>query len=226
MNESVLTFELPGPSHGVAYLTPRAMGDMGIDESAREGLFHDLKSQGREVDWLRQIHSREVLVSDDEPVAGQKGDGIITDRPDRWIGVTVADCLPIYGVSADGRVRFIVHSGWKGTGILAEVLGTAAKRYGVEARDMSVLIGPGIGSCCYSVGDDRAELFRQRYGSKSVAVREGVAHLDLGYCNEVLAETAGVRHLARVDRCTSCDSSLGSFRREGPGAFTRMFAFL
>jgi polyphenol oxidase len=152
---------------------------------------------------------------------------MVTDRAELLLTITVADCLPIYLVDRRTGAFALVHSGWKGTGIVVEAVRTMASVYGTRAADLAVTIGPGIGACCYTVPDERYELFRARFGPEAVQRGpDGSCRLDLRAANELLLEREGVERVTTITDCTSCNPLLGSFRREGPAAFTRMLAFI
>jgi YfiH family protein len=154
---------------------------------------------------------------------------MVTSRPDLLLTVTVADCLPIFLADRVSGAFAIVHSGWKGTGIVIEAIRLMTGRFGARVQDIAVAIGPGIGPCCYSVPPERYEEFRERFGDRSVArgtAGRGEFLLDLRGANLGLLEAEGVRDIAVVEECTCCSSRLGSFRREGPAKFTRMLAFI
>ena len=179
---------------------------------------------------LRQVHSRRIHVVDGqaaEEMARLEGDGLLTDHPDAVLSVTVADCLPIFLADTRTGAFGVVHSGWRGTGIAAEALALMAARFGSAAADISAVIGPGIGPCCYNVPEDRAEVFLTTYGATTV-VRgpDGAPRLDLRAANVELLLRGGVRDISVVADCTSCTPSLGSFRRQGAGAYTLMLAWI
>ncbi len=118
--------------------------------------------------------------------------------------VFVADCLPI-ALSGPGGVA-IVHGGWRG--LAAGIVGAAARSIG--ARDAA--IGPGIGACCYEVGDEVLVAF--------APLGDGVAQgrmLDLAAVARRLLERAGVERIQSTQLCTSCNPDLFfSHRRDGP----------
>ena len=130
----------------------------------------------------RQVHSRRVVpVPEGAPAAGApyrrgpadfatiEADGLITRLPGVWLAVTVADCLPIWLAErrggAGGRAIGLVHSGWKGTGILREAVRRMRDELGVPPEALAVTIGPGIGPCCYAVPEERFAAFRAEFGA-------------------------------------------------------------
>jgi len=216
-----------------AGLSLAAAGDMDLSRRAelpwRSRLFTALGVAPDRVRAVRQVHSRTVIRVDGSEAADGpfvEADGMVSDRPDLLLTVTVADCLPI--LLADPRTGGfgLVHSGWKGTGIVVEAARTMARVFGSRAADIAVTIGPGIGPCCYTVPEDRHRLFRADFGDRAVQRGlDGSFRLDLRAANVALLEREGVGHVSIVSDCTSCDPLLGSFRRQGPG-FTRMLAFI
>jgi len=96
-------------------------------------------------------------------------------------------------------------------------------RYGTRAANVAATIGPGIGSCCYHVPEERAELFSRQFGGAAVVRNhDGTPSLDLREANLGLLRDAGVERVTVVEDCTSCSEALGSFRRQGPASYSLM----
>ena len=113
---------------------------------------------------------------------------------------------------------------YKRQGILEAALRGMAERFGSRPSTIAVVLGPAIGPCCYSVSEERALRFTADFGEESVSLRGHAHFLDLRQANISLAERAGIGDLLSIDACTSCDTRLGSFRRQGAASFTRMLA--
>ncbi|HEY6835726.1 MAG TPA: polyphenol oxidase family protein [Gaiellaceae bacterium] len=145
-----------------------------------------------------QHHSPDVV----KARAGERGrraDGLWTDDRGLPVLALAADCLPIALARANGRepALAVLHAGWRG------LLGGIAAS-GVHALGdglVSAVVGPGIGPCCYEVGDDVAASFRRAFGLG--LVRDG--KLDLWSAAERALRAAGVTRVDRVDLCTSCN---------------------
>src|SRR4029078_9890038 len=92
--------------------------------------------------------------------------------------VFTADCLPVAVARANGDTPAIaaLHVGWRG--LLAGIVQTSVLELGGGAP--RGVIGPGIGPCCYDVGEDVAAPFRARFGEE--IVRDG--KLDLWSATE------------------------------------------
>jgi YfiH family protein len=145
-----------------------------------------------------QHHSAEVLKA--RPGArGNRADGLWTDERGLPLLALAADCLPIALARANGSepVLAVLHVGWRGLlgGIASS--GVAALGGGL----VSAVIGPGIGPCCYDVGEDVAARFRRAFGL-------GLVHdgkLDLWSAGERALRAAGCVRVDRMDVCTACN---------------------
>lgn len=214
------------------YLTLREAGDMGPSgaerQARRDELLQETGVDPRRFATVRQVHSREVVIlRAGAPVPPDtEADGILTDDPERVLGVTVADCMPIFLSAPRVGVFGALHSGWRGTGILGVALELLRTRFGAESREVSVALGPSIGSCCYQVDEGRAALFADQWGDRAVVRRDDGPYLDLQQANLGILEREGVETVYASRQCTSCSPELGSFRREGAAHFTRMMAFI
>jgi hypothetical protein len=167
-------------------------------------------------------HSRKVIFPSE---SGDAADGIVL-APDLGLAasVTVADCMPIWILDRGSGAFGILHSGWRGTGILAVAVRAMAERLGSAPDSMAVILGPAIGPCCYSVPAERAAKFSAEFGAAAVSRRGDGWRLDLRSANVSIAEGLGIGRVLSIEACSSCDERLGSYRRQGPTSFTRMIA--
>ncbi len=90
------------------------------------------------------------------PDAIPEVDGIITDQSGLLLAIQTADCIPVLVVDRVRRVVAGFHAGWRGTVDRIVELGveTMCAEFGSEPGDLTAAIGPGIGPCCYTVGDE------------------------------------------------------------------------
>ncbi len=210
-------------------------GDMSlarrVDGPWRRSFLDAIGAPPRRTFALHQVHSKDVLIVDSqEPEALEAipADAMVCARPDVLLTVTVADCLPIFLVDPAHGAFGIVHSGWRGTGIVLEALRLMGQAFGTEPGRVTAVLGPGIGPCCYTVPRERYEKFRSDFGSRAVVLGTTPEdyRLDLRSANVDLLSRAGVADISACGDCTSCSTALGSFRRQGPQGFTRMLAFI
>jgi len=160
-----------------------------------------------------QVHGADVLEWDAPPDRGgfaepgaelEKVDGHVTDIPELALLVLVADCLPV-ALAGEGRVAML-HCGWRG--LAAGIVERAVDRFD---RPPAAVIGPGIESCCYEVGDEVLAAFEDLPG-----VADG-RMLDLREVASRKLRAAGVREQQHAGGCTCCRAELYfSHRRDGP----------
>ncbi len=224
------TTEKTFPSMGISLYAAGSMGpSYDVRNPNRLRLYGELDIRQDQVACLRQEHTQIVHILNDTADASRYsenpliGDGLISNCRDVILGVTSADCLPIFFFHISGFPFGVVHSGWKGTGIIQVALSTMAEGFDIPMDELVVAIGPGIGSCCYEVDDSRADYFRRTFGEKSVV---GGNNIDLRQANIAICEKTGIGKVFVCSDCTSCSSDLGSFRREGVDSFTRMIALI
>ncbi len=233
----IFPFPQAGPA---AILSLRSAGDLGWllgqEAPARKAFLASLGLDAAQVLGTELHHTRRILFlrpgsqtlwgspRPGEPPDGR--DGFLVD-PALGLGVTitVADCMPIWILDRASGAWGVLHSGWKGTGILATAVEALASAYGSRPADISVILGPAIGACCYPVPEERARGFEAEFGPGSVVWAEGSPRLDLRAANLSLAEDLGLGSVLSIEACTSCDIRLGSYRREGQASFTRMLAY-
>jgi len=165
---------------------------------------------------LKQEHGDvvHVIENGERPHAG---DGFIVLERGVCAIIKTADCLPVIIYARDGSVAAIVHAGWRGSA--AHIVGKTLSRLsamGFAPGSLGVLIGPGIGPCCYNVGEDVVSAFRSAgYGEGIFERRGSSTFLDLKEANREAAEAEGVGEIADVGLCTACRGDLFfSARRE------------
>jgi purine-nucleoside/S-methyl-5'-thioadenosine phosphorylase / adenosine deaminase len=155
-----------------------------------------------------QVHSARVLQAA-PALRGEHADGLWTDQPGLPILAMSADCLPI-AIARTGEGRpgvAVLHAGWRG--LLAGIVAAGADALG--GTTLTAAIGPGIGPCCYEVGEEVAAPFRERFGDDVVHANR----LDLWTSAERALRAAGVQRVDRFDRCTACEpETFFSHRRD------------
>lgn len=207
--------ESPYDSLNLGLLTddaPEAVGEN------RRRLAAALGFEPEQVVFARQVHGTRLIehpaesrgsfrspIDQKEPRVGlPEADGHVVREPGLAPLVFTADCLPV-AVAGPGGVAML-HAGWRGLagGILAA--GAAA----VEAT--SGAIGPGIGPCCYEVGEEVLDAFS--------GLGEGVAAgrmLDLPEIARRLLAQAGVERVESAGLCTRCEEELFFSHRRDAG---------
>ncbi len=209
---------------------------------------------------LRQFHSNLVIVAsaaDAERERPRKADGAITAEPGLLIAIQTADCIPVLVADKRRRVVGAFHAGWRGTVKRIVELGVGRMRleFGSQPEDLIAAIGPGMGQCCYEVGEELVsefesqfsygrELFREVFDSDPVRKKYPMLfltqrapghssigpslHLDLMEANRRQLLDAGVKASAiRVTGgCTGCHTDLFFSHRASRGHAGRMMSVI
>jgi len=182
------------------------------------GTHNDLWTQD-DMARLKQIHSATVLATVRAGCAGE-GDGLVTSTAGLAVSIRTADCFPVLLVDARLRTVAAVHAGWRGTAaqILPATVDLMRTNFDTRPEDIYAAIGPGIGECCYQVGEDVA-----RHLGFTAAGR-----IDLGKVNYRQLVNVGVPEgqIDRLNLCTFCNATqFHSYRRDKDAA-GRMISFI
>jgi len=133
-----------------------------------------------------------------------EADGHVVTEPGLVPLVFVADCLPVALYGPGGLA--LVHAGWRGhAGDIKDVAAEA-----VEA--VAAAMGPGIGPCCYEVGEEVLGAFAD--------LGDGIAEgrmLNLPEVARRLLAAAGVSRVESAGLCTSCEQELFFSHRRDDG---------
>jgi YfiH family protein len=205
---------------------------------------------------LRQVHSPVVRIVEARDATNEsslqtndgravlRGDAVMTDVPGILLGVQTADCIPVLIVDPRQKAVAVFHAGWRGTlaRIVERGIGTLRLRYGSRPEDLLAAIGPGIGSCCYAVGEDirfefesqfayGRELFSEVYDSDPVREKYPLLfltarapghsnlgpqiHVDLWEANRRQLLDAGLlaKNITVLGECTGCTREASGRRR-------------
>ena len=226
----------------------------------RSRLLKHLEAESMDLVVPNQIHSDLIHVLGPEYSAARAwtGDGLATNHPDLLLSIQTADCYPILLVDARLRIVAAVHCGWRGTlrRLAKKAVGVMKFRYGSRDRDLWAAIGPGIGACCYQVGQEvrdefqgqfyyAAKLFTTRWQTATAIQRKypllfkhvrnpfgpvhpEVFYLDLAKANAMQLREAGlsVSKIHVASQCTSCHPDLFFSHRRDLGKTGRMMAVI
>jgi YfiH family protein len=178
---------------------------------------------------LRQIHSATSLAVPDatslssfvnsEGRALREADGLITAVPGILLGIQTADCVPVLVADTKNRVVAALHAGWRGTAarIVEQGIAQMVSGFGSHPEDIVAAIGPSIGPCCYTVGEEVHTAFTTgfSYGESLFQTSpDGTQHLDLWAANRHQLRDSGIpsSNITVIGECTGC-TGLPSARR-------------
>jgi hypothetical protein len=209
---------------------------------------------------LRQIHSTAIVTigsADAGRTQPWKADGLMTREPGLLLAVQTADCIPVLVADRRRHVAAAFHAGWRGTvkRIVQSGIGRMRLLYGSCPDDLVAAIGPGIGPCCYAVGEEvlsafesqfaySNELFFEVYDSDPIRTKYPMLfltqrapghspigpglHLNLMEANRRQLLDAGLKpkSIQLVGGCTSCQPNLFFSHRASRGHAGRMLSVI
>ena len=209
---------------------------------------------------VRQFHSNLVvraMAADAVRERPRRADGLISDEAGVLLAVQTADCIPVLVTDRKRHVVAAFHAGWRGTvkRIVEMGVGRMRLEFGSRPEDLIAAIGPGIGACCYAVGEEvlsefesqfgyGRELFREVYDADEVRMKYPMLlltqrapghsptgpslHVDLIEANRRQLLSAGVaaRSIQVVGGCTQCHGDLFYSHRASRGRAGRMMAVI
>jgi YfiH family protein len=139
-----------------------------------------------------------------------------------------ADCQPILLYDPVRHVLGLIHAGWRGValGIAGRAVETMQETFGSRPGDLVAGLGPAIGPCCYTVGQNVAAAMGYALPDWSKVMhplQEGAWQFDLPGANAQQLKAAGVRRAEQAGLCTACHTD-EFFSHRGDNGHTGRFA--
>lgn len=206
---------------------------------------------------LRQCHSKVIAVPAGGRETPARGDALMSTESGLLLAIQTADCIPVLVADRRQRVVAAFHAGWRGTvqRIVESGIGRMRLEFNCRPQDLVAAIGPGIGTCCYAVGEEiltnfesqftyARDLFHEVYDTDSVRTKYPMLfltqrapghspigpnlHLDLIEANRRQLLDAGVPPGAihLIGGCTSCRRDLFFSHRASKGHAGRMMSVI
>jgi hypothetical protein len=159
-----------------------------------------------------------------------EGDGLITIQPGILLGIQTADCVPVLIADRRQKVVAAIHAGWRGTvqRIVENAVARMGQEFGSDPLDLVAAIGPAIGPCCYSVGEEVRAEFQSRFTDASDLFQEAgpILRLDLFEANrrQLLSAGLSAQSISLAGGCTACQPRLFFSHRASEGRAGRMLS--
>lgn len=196
---------------GVSPMPIRALNLAGFNEDDAENIYENRRRFLRlfEGEWTLtgcwQVHGADIRAvrspQDAAPKPNVLGDdqycdALISNTPDVLLTVKTADCVPVLIGDSHARAFAAVHAGWRGTSssIVKLAVQSLEREYGARPENIRAAIGPAANACCYEVGADVINVFKERFPSDQLftPTRDGHARIDLHSANRIQLIEAGV----------------------------------
>ena len=151
-----------------------------------------------------QVHSDTIFVDGEG-----EGDGIIITKPSIAL-IRTADCVPVVLFDESSNIAGVFHSGWRGTELKIVSKGLA-KMKELGCRNISAVIFPAIGFCCFEIGEELLERFADAGIPTEKRGEKYYADLKTAIRNEL--KNGGVSEISERSECTFCDEGYFSYRK-------------
>jgi YfiH family protein len=235
---------MSGVIHGITCRVPglgRADGNVGLGRprdpedawTMRQAWCAAIGVDAERLVAVRQVHGADVAVArrrdagrgarpGSEPLAS--ADGLVTAERGVALLTLHADCLPILLFDPEAPAVAVLHAGWRGTvgNIVGSGVAALASSVGTRPNRLLAYLAPAIRSCCYEVGDQVADAWRQLAGREAAVALEPFGsrwRLDVSAANRWLLERAGLdpENVEVSGICTRCNGDRWfSHRGQGP----------
>ena len=160
-----------------------------------------------------QVHGNRVAV-----VTAKDGgrvipgtDGLVTNAPGVGLLLRFADCQPILLYDRAHHALALIHAGWRGValGMARRAVETMQETFDSQPEEIIAGLGPAIGPCCYTVGQNVAAAMGYALADWHQAMSlldEDRWRFDLPAANAQQLAAAGVREIEQAHLCTACHS--------------------
>lgn len=159
-------------------------------------------------------------------------DALILTNNKQGLYLRFADCTPVILYDKKSNVGAIAHAGWRGTvsGIVPKTVEKIINFTGSNITDIYAIIGPAIGICCYSVGDEVIEGIKSSVINHKhlIEYRLNRTYVNLKETNAQQLREIGVPN-TNIDICpfcTSCRNDLFYSYRKESGTHKRHYAVI
>lgn len=157
----------------------------------RRIFFNSLGLQPEQVASSYQVHGDAVLKVE-APGRTDGYDALITQVPNVFLTVTIADCTPILIADPHARAVAAIHAGWRGTAaeIVRKTLIRMQEEYGTKPGHCYAYIGTCIDECSFEVNADVADHFAEEHKRWDESLQK--YFVDLKAANRAQLLAAGV----------------------------------
>ena len=176
----------------------------------------------------KHVHGNRVWTVGDALPDPPEFDGMVSAEPGKVLGAFAADCIPLVFADAEARICGAAHAGWRGTvGRVAANVVQSMVVAGATVESICVALGPSIGPCCFEVGAEVANEFRESFPGAQGLIVQGPAkeHVDLRVATRAQLEDVGVlaKNIDDTPPCTQCHPDrFFSYRRDGQAGGVHM----
>jgi YfiH family protein len=193
----------------------------------RELFFESLQIDLSQVAKSHQVHGTKVLLVN-EPITTEGYDALITNKPNIFLAVSIADCTPILIHDEINNAVAAIHAGWKGTagGIVSNTLELMKEKFGTNGKDCKAFIGACISYNNFEVGTEVAKYFEPDYKRFDDDKQKWFVDLKEVNKKQLIDHGVLIKNIEVSDYCTVANNDLFFSHRKENGVTGRMIAVI
>ena len=194
---------------------------------SKEKMAEEFNLSTNDLYFLNQVHDKNVLeIFEDTTNDIRDYDALVTCVPNKLLMTCFADCVPILLLDIQNKIVASIHSGWKGTvkQIAKNTIKYMEEKYHSNPENISAVIGPSIGPCCFEVKEDVKKQFVNSFGHGVVVDNK----IDLWMSNKLQFINCGLKeeNIECMNICTCCNNDMFYSYRKGDIEEGRFGAFI
>lgn len=180
---------------------------------------------------LKQIHSNQVWIVEDNEIRNREGDALIIKKKGILVGVRTADCVPLLVYNPANKIAAAIHVGWRGliSGVIEATLQVLKNNFNSNFSKLQIVLGPALCPGCFEIGPDVASQFKDKFGDRLTISpgRNDRSFVDLRKACCLVLEDKGApaSSIEVLPHCTACEPELFYSYRRGD-CDGRMLAFI
>jgi polyphenol oxidase len=191
-------------------------------------LFYEgLGINSQQVARSHQIHEDNILIATQH--GNYEGyDALITNQPNLFVGVSVADCTPILLYDAGTDAVAAIHAGWRGTvkEIVKKTLLLMQDTYQTRPQDVFGYVGTCIDEYSFEVGEEVAVNFDSFFKRYDAQRQKWYVDLKKANCQQLFDVGVPIHQIEVSPYCTIEHNTDYFSHRKEKGLTGRMMAII
>ncbi len=198
-------------------------------ESERNKTFLLNKLNCEKIYTAEQTHSDNIQIISKDKTLYENTDALISNIENSLLMLNFADCVPIILYSKKDNTGAVIHAGWRGTAkeIAKKTGEKLVKSYNILPENITAIIGPAIGKCCFETSEDVFEqLIKDKTNKELYKKINDKYFIDLKLLNKYQLTNIGIKNIDSCEYCTCCMSDIFFSYRKEKGKTARHSAIL
>jgi len=207
-----------------AFLSERQDGNMKLFsfgfEKRRKKLLIEKDFEYNRLVSAKLEHGNKVRIAkslENQKVFYDYCDGLITNKPEIILSVTVADCFPVFLFDSKQKVIGILHCGWRSVAknIIENCVDKMRTDFNSKSKNLLINIGPGIQKCHFQVGKEFIVNFHEYDEFFNFENEKIFFDLNGVIVKKLIFKGIHLKNIENDESCTFCNERLWSYRRDG-----------